>query len=479
MCRFERNSRLCPLVKIARRKSNPVPTGVLPLDSYSELIYGGKTGILLSFELQIIQEETEGMISTEIKNISNCKKELTITMERDALEPIREDQIKQVRKEVQMPGFRKGKAPIGLIKRSYGDAIEAYTLEAAVDQGLRNSVEENKLAIVGTPEAKKVDFNDNGDLVMVVEVETYPEIELKKYTGLELTKDVYEVTDKLVNDTMERFRKEKAEVTVLDGPAEKGCMMHLDMQDLDDDGKPVSGKKYENITVHLGEGKFDPQLEEQLIGLKADEEKEIAKVYPEDFPQKEYAGKKERYQVKVKNVEREVLPELNDEFVKDLGESFETVEELRKAARENLEHQYQQESENRLSADLSQMLIEENPFDIPSAMVQDYLEHIVEDVKQRDPKLQEEMIRKQYEAEALFSMKWIYLREEIGKKENIEVTEEDEAKFLEELNDDKLREVYKSNAQLMSRVKEDIRNKKIFDFLIENAKITENAITLD
>ncbi len=419
------------------------------------------------------------MISTEIKKLSSCKKELTITMEREALEPIREDQAKKVRREVQLPGFRKGKAPMGLVKKSYGDAIEAYTLEAAVDQGLRKSVEENELAIVGAPEAKKVDFNEDGHLIMVVEVETYPEIELKKYKGLELTKDVYEITDKLVDDTMERFRKEKAEITVLDGPADKGCIIHLDMQELDDDGKPLAGKKYENITVHIGEGKFDPELEEQLIGLKADEEKEISKIYPDDFPQKEYAGKKERYLVKVKNVEQEILPELNDEFVKDLGESFETVEELRKAARENLEHQYKHESENRLSADLSQALVEENPFDVPSVMVQDYLERIVEDVKQRDPKLQEEMIRKQYEAEAQFTMKWVYLREEIGKKENIDVTEEDEAKFLEELNDDKLREVYKSNAQLMSRVKEDIRNKKIFDFLIENSKVTENAIKLD
>ena len=419
------------------------------------------------------------MISTEIKNVSSCKKELTITMEREALEPIREDQAKQVRKEVQMPGFRKGKAPMGLIKKSYADAIEAYTLETAVDQGLRKSVEENELAIVGTPEAKKVDFNEDGNLVMVVDVETYPEIELKKYTGLELTKDVYEITEELVDATINRFRKEKAEITVLDGPAEEGCIMHLDMQELDDEGKAIAGKKYDNITVHIGEGKFDPELEKQLIGLKADEEKEIAKVYPDDFPQKEYAGKKERYLVKVKNIEQEILPELNDEFVKDLGESFETVEELRKTARENLEHQYKHESENRLSADLSQMLVEENPFDIPSVMVQDYLDRIVEDVKQRDPKLQEDMIRKQYETEAMFTMKWVYLREEIGKKENIEVTEEDEAKFLEELNDDKLREVYKSNEQLMSRVKEDIRNKKIFDFLIEKSKVKENVIKLD
>ena len=419
------------------------------------------------------------MISTEIKKLSSCKKELTITIEKEDLEPIREQQTKRVRKDVQIPGFRKGKAPVGLVKKSYGEHIEAYTMDAAIEAGLRHAAEENKLYIVGTPEAKTMDMNDDGAFVTVIDVETYPEIEPQKYKGLDLTKDVYEVTEKLVDDTINRLRKEKAEITVVDGAAEENHIVHMDMQELGEDGKPLAGKKYENISVHIGEGKFDPDLEKQLIGLKADDEKEIEKTYPEDFPQKEYAGKRERYSVKIKNIEQESLPELNDEFVKDLGESFETIDDLRKATRENLEHHYLHESENRLSADLSQLLIEENAFDIPDSMVQDYLDRVVEDMKRQDPKLKEDMIRQQYQNEALFTMKWAYLREAIGKKENITVDESDEQKFFDELKEEKLAEVYKSNPQLMERVKEDIRNKKIFDFLIENSNVTENEIKLD
>ncbi len=419
------------------------------------------------------------MISTEIKKLSSSKKELTITIDKEELEPIREQQVKKVRRDVQIPGFRKGKAPVGLVKKTYGDHIEAYTMDAAIEAGLRDAAEKNELYIVGTPEAKKVDLNDDGGLVTVIEVETYPEIELQNYKGMELTKDVYVVTDKLVDDTIDRLRKEKAEITVVEGAAEEGHIVHMDMQELDEDGKPIAGKKYDNITVKIGEGKFDPDLEKQLIGLKSDEEKEIEKVYPEDFPQKEYAGKKERYLVKIKNIEQETLPELTDEFVKELGESFETVEDLKKATRENLEAHYKNESENRLSADLSQALVEANPFDIPDALVQDYLDRVVEDMKRQDPKLKEDMIRQHYQNEALFSLKWAYLREAIGKEENITVDEADEQKFFDELKEEKLVEIYKSNPQLMERVKEDIRNRKIYDFLIENSRITENEIKLD
>lgn len=419
------------------------------------------------------------MISTEIKILSSCKKELTITMDKEELDPLREKQLKKVQKDVQVPGFRKGKAPLNLVKRNYGDAVEAYTLDAAIEHGLRKSAEENELYIVGQPEAKKVDFNEEGSLISIIEVETFPEVELKKYKGLELTRDVYEVTDKLVDETIDRLRKEKAEVTVVDGKVEDGHVVHMDMQELDENGKPLEGKKYDNITVRVGEGKFDPELEKQLIGLANDADQEIEKVYPDDFPQKEFAGKKERYAIKIKNVEQETLPELDDEFAQEVGENFKTVDDLRKATLENLEHQYQQESENRLSADLSQGLVEENPFDVPDAIVQDYLDRVVADAKRQDPKLKEDMIRQHYQAESLFTLKWMYLREEIAKAEKIEVDEADEKKFLDELKEDKLRELYQSNAQLMERVKEDIRNKKVFDFLIENSKVKDNKIKLD
>jgi len=420
------------------------------------------------------------MATTEINKISSSKRELTITLSKDELEPIREKQAKKLQKEVQFPGFRKGRAPLNLVKRQYADTIEAYTLDAAVDEGLRQAIQENELYIVGTPEAKKLDFDDDGNMVTIVEVETYPEVELKNYTGFEFTRDVYEITDKFVEDSIDRLRRERAEVQLVDGAVEEGHIVTLDMQELDENGRPIEGKKYENMTIHVGQGKFDSDLEKQIIGMKNDEEKEIEKVYPDDYPQKEVAGKTERYLVKIKNIEQEILPELNDEFVKkDLNIDIETVEELRKLTRENLEKNYKTESENRLVGDIYQKLIEENPFDVPQALVDDYLNHIVNDVKKSDPRLREEDIRKYYENEALYNLKLFYLKDAIAKAENIEVTDEDVEKFLAELDDEKVRQMYKENERLLNGAKEDIRSRKILDFLMENSKIADNKVTLE
>ncbi len=419
------------------------------------------------------------MISAEVKKLNSYKRELTITMPKEDLEPIRERQARRVRKEAQFPGFRKGKAPMGLIKKNYAGAIEAYTLDDAVDLGLRQAVDQHQLAIIGTPEAKKVDFDDEGNLLSVIEFDTYPEIELKNYKGFEFTRDTYIITDKLVEETIDRIRKEKAEIITVDDPVAEGHLVVLDMQELDEEGKPIANKKYDNISVKIGEGRFDAELEKQLIGLKNDEEKIIEKVYPDDFPQKEFAGKKEMYKVKIKNIEEEKLPELNDEFVKDFSENLETVEDLRRVTRENLEHQYRVEAEDRLTQDLTQKLIEENPFDLPQALVDNYLDHVVEDVKRRDPKIKEEVIRQHYQTEAIFNLKWYYLQDAIAAKEHIEVSDEDVQKFLDELKDDKVREFYEANEQLLNNVKEDIRRRKVQDFLVANSTIRENEINLD
>ena len=419
-------------------------------------------------------------MNSEIKNLTSCRRELSITIPKADLEPVRERQIKRVRKEVQFPGFRKGKAPLALVKKNYADIIEAYTLEEAVEESLKKAAEENGIIILGQAEAKKMDFSEDGDVQAVIEFDTHPEIELKEYKGLEFVRDKYIVTDKAVDESIRRMLKQRAEISTVDGPIEEGHRVVMDMQELDEDGLPIVGKSYKDITITMGEGRFDKDLEDQLYGLKCDDEKKIEKVYPEDYPQKEIAGKTERFLVMIKSVEKEELPVLDDEFVKDLGdEKLQTVDDLHQASRQALERQHEDESDKRLTSDMAQALVEKNSFEVPRVILDDYLDQIIKDVKQRDPKLDETEARQHYEPEALFNMKWHYLQQRIAEVENIIVDENDVREFLENIKHDEIRDFYKQNPQMMDRVREDILQRKIFEYLVSVSKIKDNEIKLD
>ncbi len=421
------------------------------------------------------------MVKTEIEKISSSRRSLKVTLPKEKVNEIREEQAKKVRKEVQVPGFRKGKAPLGLVKRRYASLIEAYTLEEAVEKSLELADEQEKLGILGRPEAKEVNFDEQGNLVSQIEFETFPEIELKKYKGIELTRDKYVVTDKTVENNIQQLLKEKAEVVAIEGPVEEGHLLKVDMQEIDESGVPVVGRKYADVEFKVGEGRFDKDIELQLVGAKKGETKRVEKVYPDDFPQKEFAGKKELYDITIKEVFQENLPELNDEFVQALGdETLKTVEDLKKRIRENLERQYKNEAEARLEDDLIQALLAENEFDVPSSMVEDYLNRLVLSAKYQYPNAKEEDLKKAYQANAETMVKWFYLMQKIGETEKIEVSDEDVEKFLQEnIENNEDREKIKNDPNQLARLKDDLFYEKVKNFLYENAKIKENEIVLD
>lgn len=419
------------------------------------------------------------MITTEIKNLSNCRKELNIIMAKADLEPIREKEYQKVRKTVQFPGFRKGKAPLNIVKKNYAQHVEAYTMESAVQEALEQAVKENEIKVVGMPEAKNVDFNDDGDLAMTIEVETFPEIELKKYKGFEFVKDTYIIEDSFVEENIKRILKQHATKTEVAGIVKENQNVVIDMQELDESGTPLVGKKYNDISIAIGEGRFDPELEKQIIGLEKDQATKITKEYPKDYAQKEMAGKKEYFEITVKKIELEDLPELNDEFVQKVNPNLKTVEEFREFIVKGIKNDYQKESENRLSQELSQKIIEENPFEIPEAMVENYLDNMVKDMKKRDPKADEKSLREYYRNEAISNMKWHYIKDQVAIAEKIETDEKDVEEFLQSIENEEIRKIYKENPAMLDETRYSLKDRKVYDFLIEKSKIKENEIKLD
>jgi trigger factor len=412
------------------------------------------------------------MVSTEMEKISTCKVGLQITMLAKNVDTIRKEQEKVVQKEVQIQGFRKGKAPISMVKSAYAGTIERNTLDEAMQQAFETGLKENDIHPVGPPLVKNFEFDDDKNLKMEIEVEIYPDITLKKFKNFTFEKEIYKIDDSDVEDSMNYIRKQKAIITPIDEPSREGNFVTFSVQELDETGMPLIGKKYDDIRVQLGEGQFDPEIESQIIGMKKGEERQIEKTYPKSAG-KELAGKTERYAVSMKKVEEEELPELNGEFVEQLNFNINTVDDLKEKVREELKHRWGQESEQKFYHHVVQELLHENPFDVPDSMVENYLDKILEDIRQRDKNINEEEVRKHYRADATFNIKWYHLREKIAKEENIEATEEDYKKFLESIEEESIRSLYDANDEIKQRALNDIFEKKVFDFIVNNSKVKE------
>ena len=418
------------------------------------------------------------MISTEVKEISGCKKEINIVMPKGDIEPIRERETKKVRRDVQIPGFRKGKAPLNMVKRAYGQYIEAYTMESAVQEAVDKAIVENDIKVVGMPEPKKVEFNDDGDLVMDVEVEVFPEIKLNKYKGLGLIKDTYVVGDSFLENEIQKILKQKAVYEEVDRPVQEGDVVLIDMQQLEEDGTPQKNRKYPDISVTVGEKRFDPDIEKALIGKEGGKTHRIEKAFPDDYPQKEVAGKKEYYDITIKKIEQVTLPELTLDFLKEIMPDVESVEAFKEQLKKKIENDYAHEAERRLNQELMQVLLDENPIDMPSAVVERYLDELMENMRQNNAYADERSLREYYRGEAEQNLKWMYLKEEIAKAENIDVDEKEIEEYLNKIENEEVRKMYDEIPGLKDQVKSSLRDKKVTEFLFENSKIEENEIPL-
>jgi trigger factor len=413
------------------------------------------------------------MITTEITRTGTCRLQLKIKISADEMESIREEQIKVVQKEADIKGFRKGRAPRPMILTRYADVIEKYTIDEALQHGFEKSARENKILPFTPPQVKNFKYDDAKNFDLEVEVETYPEVSLKKYKDLELEKEVYKITDEDVEDQIMLLRQDKAVVAPVEGKSQHGHHMVIDMQELDESGMPLVGKKYSDIRIKLGDGKFDPDLEEQMLDLAVHDEKFIEKKYPERGLKKFISSKKERYQVLVKKLENIELPELTDDFVKNLNLGIETVDQLRENVREQLARHWGQESEQHFYNHLVHELLQQNPFDIPESMVDDYLDKIMAEIKRKDEKVDSDETRKNYRTDALFNIKWFYLQESIARAENLQVSEPDYEEFVNKIKEEKLQKFYRDNKEIKRRVLNDLFEKKVFDFIVSNSKTTE------
>ena len=419
------------------------------------------------------------------KNANEVKLNVTIEAEKFD-EAIKKVYFKSA-KYFNIPGFRKGKAPMNIVEKYYGKEIfyeDAFN--EVVPEELEKAVEDNKLQVVSRPDIEVTQIGKGQDLIFTAVFQTKPEAELGKYKGVEIKKIEYKVTDEDIEHELGHMQEHNSRlISVEDRPVEKGDIANINFEGFVD-GVAFEGGKAENHDLEIGSNTFIPGFEDQIIGMKIDEEKDIKVKFPDEYFSKDLAGKDATFKVKVNEIKKKELPTLDDEFAKDVSE-FDTLKELKESIKEKQQKQNDERAKYETQDAVMKAVCENVKVDIPSGMIETETENMIKDMEQRlsyqglklDQYLQmmgktREEMQKEYEPQATDAIKSRLAIEAVIKAEKIEVADIDVDEKIKEMAKNYGREndeEFLKNENVRNYIKQGLESEKALEFLVENAKI--------
>ena len=414
---------------------------------------------------------------------------LTVEVPEEKVKEALSQAFKKVVKDVQAPGFRKGKMPRPMFEKMYGvESLYNEALDFILPEAYGNAVEEADINPVDRPEIDVVQMEKGKSLIFTATVTVKPEVKLGDYKGLEVKRLEVEVTDEEIEEQIKASQTAFAELVVKeDGEVENGDTVKLDFKGFSE-GVPFEGGEAQDFDLEIGSGSFIPGFEEQMVGMKIDEEKEIEITFPEEYHAAELAGKPAVFEVKVKEIKAKEIPELDDELAKEIDEEVESLDELRTKLKEKTTEEKKGASETALRDDLVEAAASNAEIDIPEAMVNSEVERMMEEFEQRLQQQgmnlelyfqfsgqDEEALRSQMQNDALNRVRVSLTLEAIGQAEEIEVAEEDINAELQKMSDQFGMEIEQIKTALggTTVLENDLRFNKTVELLVENAKITE------
>ncbi|MBE6647937.1 MAG: trigger factor [Ruminococcaceae bacterium] len=416
-----------------------------------------------------------------IKDIETNKKECQLLLKADVLEAETKKVYKKNAAKIAIPGFRKGKAPRNIIEKMYGKGIfEEEAIDNILPELYSAAADEADFTIVSKPEVDIVSRDDEG-IIFKFTFYVKPEVTVKEYKGLKAKKEVAEATDEDVNNEIENVRKRNSRTITVEGEAQNGDIAVIDYKGFVD-GVAFEGGEDKGHNLTLGSGSFIPGFEDQLIGKKAGDEVDVKVTFPEDYHAVDLAGKEAVFNVKVNEVKRNELPELDDEFVKDVSE-FSTLDEYKADIKAKIQTRKEHDAELAFEGALYDLLIENLEGEIPDCMFENEIDGILRDyeynLKYQGIDFETylkytgqtmEQVRASVKPRAEKGIKRTLALEYIAKAENIVPTAEDYEEEFKKLAAEYSMKVEEVKEKLPEdAITEQLSLKKAFDFVKENA----------
>ena len=384
-----------------------------------------------------------------------------------------------------VPGFRKGKAPMHMVEKMYGTEIfYEDTFNELVPGIFEEELKNNNIEAVSRPDIDIKQIGKGQELIFTAVIQTKQEVKLGKYKGIKKKKIEYNVSDDDVNHELKHMQEKNARLVSVERPVKDGDITVIDFEG-SIDGVPFDGGKAENHELTIGSKQFIPGFEDQIIGMKLDEEKDIKVTFPEDYFSKDLAGKEAVFKVKLHEIKEKELPKLDDDFAKDTSE-FETLAELKKSIKEKLEEENEHRAKHETENAVIEAVADAVELDIPSGMIETEIDNMVKDVESRLSyqglnleqylkimgKTMEEF-RKQYEEQAQKTVKIRLVLEAIQKDLAVKVEESEIKDKIKEMSEAYSRkpEELEQNEQFKNYIEENLKYEKTIDFLVENAKL--------
>ncbi len=421
----------------------------------------------------------------KVDKIEKNKVSLEIVVGADEFSSAINRTAKKVAGEINVPGFRKGKAPRHIIERYVGkDYLEKEAMEPLIGPAYVKAVEESAIWPVSRPEVEVIQAEDGKDLIFKALVEVKPEVELGQYTGLEIPKATVEVTEEQIEEELKRRQEMHAKLI----PVDDGEVLDKDIVTIDFegfiDGVAFEGGKGEDHDLAIGSGTFIPGFEEQLIGARKDQELDVNVPFPDEYHSKELAGKDALFKVKVKAIKRKELVPLDDEFAKDVSE-FDTLNELREDIKEKMITSTEMKISNEHRAEIVKKVVDNASVELPEGMIQNRIEALIQDlgtnlsyqgvtIEQYYSYINsnKEEVYENYRVQAVESIKTELVLEAIANKEGITVSDEDVEKEMEKLAENHGRKIEELKEALTARGELDwfkigIVSDRTIDLLVE------------